>query len=309
MKETRFSRWKSNLLKRYRAVIMEDETLFETGVYRFTKGFAWSIVLIFTFLILAAGVSAVFYIPIIRDQVPGYSTEKSIKQQAILQEKVSILERALEQQDSFIASMQRMSGDPGAVSRPQPIKIEASDVNTEGQSISDMQSEDHDHGHDHDDDHPNYTQGDEMIPERQDKPTRTIRMNTNKDMVMPGFMKLLPPIDGVVTMMYNPDQKHFGVDMAAPADALIRSVAAGHVIFSEWSDQNGYVIGIMHSGGLVSFYKHNKFLYKKVGSQVYGGEAIAVIGNSGRNSSGPHLHFELWLSGNPVNPLDYFALN
>jgi len=309
MKETRFSRWKANLLKRYRAVVMEDETLFETGVYRFTKGLLWSIALFFTLLILAGGVSAVFFIPISRDQVPGYSTEESIERQAELQEKVQILERALEQQDSFIVSMQRMSGDPSAASRPQAIKIEESDISADAQGYTDMaDSEDHDHDHDHD--HAGeYAGGSPSLPERQERPMRTIRFNTSKDMVMPGFMKLLPPVDGVVTMTYNPDQKHFGVDLAAPANALIRSVAAGHVIFSEWSDQNGYVIGIMHAGGLISFYKHNKLLYKKVGSQVYGGEAIAVIGNSGRNSSGPHLHFELWLSGNPVNPLDYFALN
>lgn len=294
------------MLKRYRAVIMEDDTLFETGVYRFNKGIVWFSVLIFAILVLAAGVSAVFYVPFIRDFVPGYSTEKSIEQQTELLNKVQILEHALEQQDSFIVSMQRMSGDPSASVRPQAVAVDESESFNESQDSEVSSEYDHDHDHDHGSESSAQTSA---LPERQERPIRTIRFNASKDIVLPGTLQLLPPIDGVVTMTYNPDQKHFGVDLAAPSNALVRAVAAGYVIFSEWSDQNGYVIGIMHAGGLVSFYKHNKLLYKKVGAQVFGGEAIAVIGNSGHNSSGPHLHFELWLSGHPVNPLDYFALN
>jgi murein DD-endopeptidase MepM/ murein hydrolase activator NlpD len=90
---------------------------------------------------------------------------------------------------------------------------------------------------------------------------------------------------------------------------MIRSVAEGLVIYSEWSDQSGFVIALLHPGGLVSIYKHNRVVFKTPGSYVYSGEAIAAIGNTGRNSSGTHLHFELWYAGSPVNPLDYFALN
>ena len=125
-----------------------------------------------------------------------------------------------------------------------------------------------------------------------------------------GVMKLMKPVDGFITSAFNPDEKHFGVDLVADENAIIHSVANGFVIFSEYSAQTGYVIGISH-GNLISFYKHNSRVFKKVGSYVFEGEAIAVIGNSGENSTGPHLHFELWYNGKPVNPGEYinFSLN
>jgi murein DD-endopeptidase MepM/ murein hydrolase activator NlpD len=82
------------------------------------------------------------------------------------------------------------------------------------------------------------------------------------------------------------------------------------VIFSEYSNTTGHVVGIWHSqSNLISFYKHNSRTFKTVGSYVFAGEAIAVIGNTGINSSGTHLHFELWYDNNPVNPADYINFN
>ncbi len=125
------------------------------------------------------------------------------------------------------------------------------------------------------------------------------------------FVNLIPPLDGIVTNEFDLDEKsHFGIDIVADENSLIKSVADGVVIFSEYSITTGHVIGIWHAReSLISFYKHNKKVYRQVGDFIFAGEAVAVIGNTGINSFGTHLHFELWHDNNPVNPADYIMFN
>lgn len=120
---------------------------------------------------------------------------------------------------------------------------------------------------------------------------------------------LLTPVDGYVSSKFSYAENHYGVDIVARENTPIKSVASGFVIFSEYSDETGYVIGISHGQDLFTFYKHNSTVFKEVGDYVFGGEAIAVIGNSGQNSSGTHLHFELWHKGQARDPQEYMAFN
>lgn len=122
------------------------------------------------------------------------------------------------------------------------------------------------------------------------------------------LQKLFQPVEGQVLREYNAAALHYGVDIVAEENTLIRAAADGFVVLSEYSDNNGWVIGIATEGDIVTFYKHNSRLLKDVGSYVYAGEPIAVIGNSGENSSGMHLHFELWHNGKPIDPAQYLAL-
>ncbi len=119
---------------------------------------------------------------------------------------------------------------------------------------------------------------------------------------------LFKPIEGIVTDGFDPTVDHYGTDLVAKEDEPVKSVADGVVIFSSWTLEGGYVIGIQHSrGNLISVYKHNSDLLKNVGSFVFGGEIIAIIGNTGELTSGPHLHFELWNEGQAVDPENYIA--
>ncbi|MGB6153770.1 MAG: M23 family metallopeptidase [Pricia sp.] len=116
---------------------------------------------------------------------------------------------------------------------------------------------------------------------------------------------LFPPISGVVSNTYDAGKKHFAVDVTAPINTPIKSVANGTVIFSEWTADTGFVIIIEHDEGLLSVYKHNGSLSKEQGDIVRAGEVIASVGNTGELTTGPHLHFELWSDGDTVNPLNY----
>lgn len=113
------------------------------------------------------------------------------------------------------------------------------------------------------------------------------------------------PINGLVSNHYDSKSEHFGTDIVGGINERISSILDGTVIFSEWTLNTGYVIQIQHTNNLLSIYKHNSELLKKAGEHVKAGEAIALLGNSGELTSGPHLHFELWHNGRPLNPEDY----
>ena len=118
---------------------------------------------------------------------------------------------------------------------------------------------------------------------------------------------LVAPVNGEISARFDLTAEHAGVDILAPQHTAIKSVRAGVVFMSEFTSANGNVIGIQHDHNLISFYKHNEQLLKEVGDRVQQGEAIAIIGNTGTQSTGPHLHFELWYDGRAVDPGEYVS--
>tara|TARA_B100001057_G_scaffold205243_1_gene205951 strand:- start:319 stop:1029 length:711 start_codon:yes stop_codon:yes gene_type:complete len=113
------------------------------------------------------------------------------------------------------------------------------------------------------------------------------------------------PVKGLITESFNIEDEHYGVDVVTKENELIKSTLNGVVVMSSWTFETGHVIAIQHENNLLSVYKHNSVLLKDQGERVEAGEAIAIIGNSGKWSSGPHLHFELWHNNNPVDPEQY----
>ena len=116
---------------------------------------------------------------------------------------------------------------------------------------------------------------------------------------------LFSPAKGGISSEFNLKEKHYGIDITLPENSPIYSVSDGRVIFSEWTSETGYVIIIKHLNGLISSYKHNSSLSKSQGEFVRTGEVIGFSGNTGDLTSGPHLHFELWFEGDPVDPLNF----
>lgn len=116
------------------------------------------------------------------------------------------------------------------------------------------------------------------------------------------------PVKGIVVTEFNILEDHPGIDIVAKKNEVVKAAQDGVVIFSDWSIETGHVLIIQHRNNFISIYKHNSSLLKKQGELVKVGEPVAIIGNSGELTSGPHLHFELWFNGNPVNPADYISL-
>ena len=119
------------------------------------------------------------------------------------------------------------------------------------------------------------------------------------------YYHFFPPVEGIVTQSFDEKKRHYGTDIVAKANAKVAAALDGVVIFTDWTVKTGYVIQVQHTNDLISVYKHNSILLKKQGDYVRAGEVLGVVGNTGEESSGPHLHFELWRAGNPLNPENF----
>jgi murein DD-endopeptidase MepM/ murein hydrolase activator NlpD len=117
------------------------------------------------------------------------------------------------------------------------------------------------------------------------------------------------PVKGVVTEIYNATEGHYAVDVVTKQNEPVKAISEGRVVLSTWTPETGNIIAIQHRNSLLSIYKHNAVLLKKVGMFVTAGEPVAVVGNTGELTTGPHLHFEIWENGKPTNPEDYINFN
>jgi murein DD-endopeptidase MepM/ murein hydrolase activator NlpD len=140
--------------------------------------------------------------------------------------------------------------------------------------------------------------------ESQDKYSLAVSDDKNRVKSISSFL-FFTPINGTVTSSFNSREGHYGTDIAAAENEVVKATLNGTVVFSSWTTDSGHVIQIQHENNLISVYKHNAVLLKKVGDYVKAGEVIAIIGNSGELTTGPHLHFELWYNGIAINPQDY----
>lgn len=214
-------------------------------------------------------------------------------------EVISSLNLLVQEQDNFIESIQKVTdiSDSTIMELPEQSELENSD-NEKSESMQKGKSE----------------SKTESVDDFNIKMPSNFSLEKFKAELLPKLnayallTNFYSPLNGVISRKFDPKKKHYGVDLVAHENALIKSVADGYVILSEWSDLNGYVVAIAHKENMISVYKHNSQIFKKTSEYVLAGEAIAVAGNSGTNTSGEHLHFELWINGKPVNPVKYINL-
>ena len=268
----------------YRLVLRKDETLEEVGSYRLTL---FNIYILLSSLILVAmGLMAVviFFTPLKR-LVPGYAEPSQHPEYIKLSKKMATLESELTSYKLYYERFNQLVRQPDSISAPR--KTYTSKVVTSqpekpatGMVVSNG------------------------APKSIDN---TIVNNSPQGAILneADYRYLMPPISGVISSAFDAKTDHLGVDILAPHDTPVKAIWDGHVITADWTLETGYTIGIQHSNDMVSFYKHNATLLKKTGAFVRAGEAVAIIGNTGKLSSGPHLHFELWLHGKPVDPTNY----
>jgi murein DD-endopeptidase MepM/ murein hydrolase activator NlpD len=120
-------------------------------------------------------------------------------------------------------------------------------------------------------------------------------------------MHFFTPVKGIITRSFSPSDGHFGIDLVAAPNEVVKAALDGTVTMSTWTLETGYVIQVQHDYELISVYKHNATLFKSAGEKVVAGDAIAIVGNSGELTTGPHLHFELWHDRVPLDPADYIV--
>ena len=285
-KKTRFERIMERLKNRYRLVVMNDDTFEEKFSLRLTPlGLVILVGAVSIFMTILV-ISIVAFTPL-REYIPGYGSDANMKNELMkLTVKTDSIELELEKKNIFLENIQHvLNGDikidsllnkPDSSLRYTKLNFNASAED----SVLRKQMENQDQ----------YSLSDE---------------SGNKNAIASFFF--FTPVKGQVTNSFNEKEEHFGVDIAAAENEAIKAALDGTVIFTGWSTETGYVIQVQHSNNLISIYKHNSKLMKKMGQYVKAGEVIAIIGNSGEQTTGTHLHFELWYNGNAIDPQEYIV--
>ncbi len=290
-REKKKIRWTEKLRTKYRLVLMTDDTLEERFTFRLSRLNVFialgtlTIVLIFLTSILIA------FTPL-REYIPGYTNVGLQKKLYELQLKTDSIERDLSNKDRFIQNLREII-DGKDLTEDVPVPRDSmkrySDIRirrSAEDSLLRLEVE---------------SQGKYSLYKVESGESEMIKKSSI------GSLLFFSPLKGVITSEYNPVSQHFGVDIVAKENEAIKAVLDGTVIFTNWTLETGYVIAIQHPHNIVSIYKHNSAILKKTGELVKAGEPIAIIGQTGELATGPHLHFELWNEGNPVNPKDYIV--
>jgi len=298
-------RVRNKLLKRYRVELIDDETLSQSRQY-LVKPISVGIMIGLALILVVGGTAAlVIYTPIFHQLIPGYIDPEAYNQErAKMTMQLAQVEKQIENLQNYNISLQRLSGmndslpfDEGRATATRPTQGE-NFSRAFGQESSNNQTVTPE---------PAPTESAPTPVEAAPAATTQPRIPAVKTAYTSVLDHLFLPIEGTFRKGFSAQEKHYGVDIVAEKNTMIRSALDGFVIISEYSEDNGWVIGVSGQDNVVTFYKHNSRLLKQAGTYVRAGEAIAVIGNTGENTSGWHLHFELWQQGTPLNPSDYLA--
>ena len=288
MSEIKNSRWKiftNQLRNKYRLVILNDNSFAEKFSLRLSPLSIIILISSVTILMTALVISLVAFTPL-REYIPGYGNVNDRKDILLLSSKADSLEGTLKAKDWYLHNLIDVFSGKTEGKTPRQLK----DSTGKYEKINTKPSEE---------------------DEKLRKEIETNQLASTSDKVSANKLSSLnhffffTPIQGIVTTSYNLSDEHLGTDIVAKEDDLIKATLDGTVIFAGYTSDDGFVIQIQHSNNLTSVYKHNSSINKKVGDFVKAGEPIAVIGNSGENSKGVHLHFELWYNGLSINPQDY----
>ncbi|XQP84023.1 MAG: M23 family metallopeptidase [Candidatus Pollutiaquabacter aromativorans] len=279
----------TRLKSRFRLVIMNEDTLEEKASFRLrplnvfvTTGLSIILLItITTFIIAFTG---------LREYIPGYADVKTQRRVISLLQKADSMQLALTARDIYLENLRRIiNGEiPADSVILKPEQLQRYDT------IRQLRK----------------SPEDSVLRkefEAQDLFSLAIDDAGSMSNSIRGFL-FFPPLKGTLTNRFDAVRRHYGIDIVSNQNEPIKATLDGTVVIANFTSETGWVIGIQHSNNLFSFYKHNSALLKKVGDYVKAGDAIAIIGNSGELSSGPHLHFELWFNGTALDPVKYVAL-
>ncbi len=276
-------RFRQKLVNKYRLVVLNEDTFEEKLSFNLTRLNVFIFGTLFSVLLI---ISTIFLIAFtnLREYIPGYSSTELKKEATQLVYKVDSLNRVLEVNNLYIEKVKEL------------LTGKISEVQFDKDSVLNTMR--------FDKDSMNFNPSDNVLEFRSDVES-TDRFSIFNEATKSADIVFFSPVKGVVTDGYSLKNKHFAIDIAVQMGTPVKSVADGTVIFAEWTAETGHVIIVEHSRGFISVYKHNTALHKQQGDMVKSGEVIASAGDTGEYSTGPHLHFELWNEGYPVNPINY----
>ena len=267
---------------KYRLSVYNDTTFEEVWRIRLTRYNGFLLITFLVLFIIGATASVIAFTNI-REFIPGYpdvSMRRNILMNAI---RLDSLERELELRDNYFANLNAIISGK----RPADIVSQQDTSKSYGRIRFSNSPEDN-------------ALRDQI--EREEKFSLSAGTAPNQNTSL-ASLPFFPPVKGIVTGKFDPATRHFATDIVTKPKSPVMAALDGTVIFTGWTMETGYVIELQHNDNLVTVYKHNSALLKETGDLVRAGEAISIIGDSGElYTSGPHLHFEIWYKGNPLDP-------
>ncbi len=292
-KSERTKIWK-DLLRRlhdkYRLVLLNEETLEERISFKLSRMNVFVAIGLLSIILVLITTYIIAFTPL-KEYIPGYTDVTLQRRIYELQLRSDSVSYAMRSQAKYLENLKNVLG--GNIADERKMVPGDSANAAKYNNIKDKRSPD-----------------DSVLRTEYDNANKYKLFQSDKVASKGSSMRNLTffsPLKGIVTSQFDPLRKHFGIDIVAPRDQLIKSIQDGTVIFSGWTVETGYVIAVQHPGNVISVYKHNSVLLQKEGNIVRAGETVAIIGESGELSTGPHLHLEIWINGIPVNPKDYIV--
>lgn len=285
----RFNKFKKFLTEKFHVVTQDPDTYEPISTFHINR-LAISMYFLSIGLLFALLTWLLIWMTPLKFLMPGYGRLTDLTSYDKLQNEIGELEKAIIARDLYIKNLSDVIS--GNVTKASDIKEQTTA----------------------------YTDSFVPVPLVDDDAELKEKMRSNPELytssaVLPGngnieeksleLLYLIPPVKGIISSSYDADSEHFGTDVVAPLNTPIKAIMDGYIISSNWTLKTGNSLGIQHDHGLVSFYRHNSVLLKEIGDFVAAGEAIAIIGNTGEETDGPHLHFELWQNGLPLNAERY----
>lgn len=281
-KEKRSKKIKHKLLNKYRLVVLNEDTFEERFTFKLNRLNVFVFTIISALILIAMTTVIIAFTPL-REYIPGYSSVSLKIKATKLAYKTDSLQQVIDINEQYYSSIKKvLTGDVATVDFNKDSIIEAAEIDRSGLDL-------------------NPSKEDSLLREKVLLEDKYNPLISNSEI---NFV-LFPPVKGTISDGFNAKEKHYAVDVVTSKDAPVKSAADGTVIFSDWTAQTGYVIIIEHTNNLISVYKHNSLLTKEQGDLVKAGEVIATAGNTGELSTGPHLHFELWSDGYPIDPTNF----
>ena len=294
-KASKFRDWFNRAQEKKRIIILDVDNYEEKRSYTTSKFNVFVLLSFFTILLGFLTFALISYSSL-KNLIPGYpnpTQQQEIKNKSIvIDQKLTELLSKTEKEKLYINNvMQILNGSiPIDEKDTSWKKIQASsNSNTNEISSSEKSMR-------------------EKVQNREKFDIDIIPGGALKSEVLPELL-LFPPIKGEITNKMNISSGHYGVDIIAPKNEAVSSILNGTIIYHNWSPTDGHVVHIQHKKNLISIYKHNSEILKEIGDFVESGEPIAIVGNSGEHSTGPHLHFELWHNGYPLDPEIFINFN
>ncbi|PCH76742.1 MAG: peptidase M23 [Flavobacteriaceae bacterium] len=272
--------FRKKLTHKYRLVILNEDTFEEKVSFKLTRLNVFILSGIFSILLIIGTIFFIAFTPL-KEYIPGYSSTNLKRKASTLVYKVDSLQQELLAQGIYINSVKEiLTGKIKEVHFNKDSILQSFKINKDSMDV-----------------HP--SQADSLFRlEIEQKERFNLFEEAQKNLEIVFFA----PVTGTITDKYNVKNRHFAVDVAVNKDTPVKAVADGMIIFADWTADTGHVVLIQHASGFISVYKHNASIHKKQGELVVSGEVIASAGSTGELSTGPHLHFELWTEGYPVDP-------